>query len=114
MAVETLFTQPSPLPNILLKDSQGCWLDPVREMTLRCLIFGHRRSRSRATFDDKHQHWISDCKRCHVLLVREAEGVWKPAPPQPEKLEPIERAEQAEEPPRPEQAVLSRTGTGAV
>ena len=58
-------------------------------MTLRCLIFGHRRSRSRATFDDKHQHWISDCKRCHVLLLRGADGTWRPAPPQPEKLEPI-------------------------
>jgi hypothetical protein len=66
-------------------------------MTLRCLIFGHRRSRSRATFDDKHQYWLSECKRCHLLLVREAGGRWIPAPPQPEKLEPIERPDRVNE-----------------
>ena len=60
-------------------------------MTLRCLIFGHRRSRSRATFDEKHQRWFSDCRRCHILLVREPDGAWHPAPSPPERLEPISR-----------------------
>jgi hypothetical protein len=71
-------------------------------MTLRCLIFGHRRSRSRATFDEKHQHWLSDCRRCHILLVREPDGKWRPAPPPPEMLEPISRGAPAdtEQPPQ--------------
>jgi hypothetical protein len=60
-------------------------------MTLRCHFFDHRRSASRATFDDKHQYWISDCKRCHILLMREADGKWRPLPRQPDRLEPITR-----------------------
>lgn len=60
-------------------------------MSLRCHFFGHRRSRSRATFDEKHQHWISECKRCCTPLVRQADGTWEPAPPAPDgKLEPVE------------------------
>jgi hypothetical protein len=69
-------------------------------MTLRCLIFGHRRSRSRATFDEKHHHWLSDCRRCHILLVREADGRWRPAPPPPKTLEPISRGDDVELQPR--------------
>ena len=65
-------------------------------MTLRCLMFGHRRSRSRATFDEKHKHWMTECKRCHILLVRGPDGKWRPLPPQPTKLVPIE-PEPAEE-----------------
>jgi len=64
-------------------------------MTLRCHFLGHRRSASRATFDDKHQHWISECKRCHVLLMREPDGKWTPLPRQPDKLEPIAEEAQA-------------------
>lgn len=64
-------------------------------MTLRCILFGHRRSRSRATFDEKHGRWISECRRCRVPLERESDGIWRIAPPVPAgKLVPI-RAESA-------------------
>lgn len=56
-------------------------------MTLRCLLFGHRRSRSRATYDEKRGRWISACKRCHVLLEREDHHDWRPLTPPPGKLE---------------------------
>lgn len=60
-------------------------------MSLRCHFFGHRRSRSRATFDEKHQHWISECKRCCTPLVRQPDGTWEAAPPAPDgKLEPVD------------------------
>ncbi|GAA3897255.1 hypothetical protein GCM10022276_15320 [Sphingomonas limnosediminicola] len=62
-------------------------------MTLRCHLFGHVRSASRAAFDEKHQFWISDCKRCHILLVREQDGKWAPLPRQPDRLDPIQRIE---------------------
>jgi hypothetical protein len=81
-------------------------------MTLRCLILGHRRSRSRATFDDKHQRWFSDCKRCHVLLVREPDGTWHPAPPQPERLEPIHREGRSTEEPLPEETDMHERSAG--
>lgn len=61
-------------------------------MTLRCHLFGHLRSRSHATFDEKHGHWLSECKRCHMLLVRDPEGKWRPLPPPPGRLVPIERS----------------------
>ena len=60
-------------------------------MTLRCLLFGHLRSRSRATFDEKHRRWLSECKRCHVLMVREPDGKWREIPSPIGKLVPIER-----------------------
>jgi hypothetical protein len=64
-------------------------------MTLRCLLLGHRRSRSRASFDDKHGRWISQCKRCNVLLVRENGGKWRRLPAPSGKLVPIERESSA-------------------
>ena len=66
-------------------------------MTLRCLLLGHRRSRSRATFDEKHQRWFSECKRCCVPLVREADGSWSPGPPPADKLEPVAPAADAQD-----------------
>lgn len=62
-------------------------------MTLRCLLFGHRRSRSRATFDEKRQVWVSECKRCITPLERGEDGAWQPADPLPAdvKLEPVDR-----------------------
>ena len=65
-------------------------MDAVLQMTLRCLLLGHRRSRSCASFDEKHGHWISECKRCHVLLVREGQD-WRELPRPPDKLVPVER-----------------------
>lgn len=59
-------------------------------MTLRCIIFGHLRSRSRATYDDKNKRWISPCKRCRILLVREGPGQWRPLPPPPRDRNPSE------------------------
>jgi hypothetical protein len=70
-------------------------------MAIRCHLFGHRRSASRAAFDDKHQRWFSDCKRCHVLLVREPDGKWRPAPLPPRKLETIRRAKEETSEPAP-------------
>lgn len=69
-------------------------------MTLRCILFGHLRSRSRAAFDDKNNRWLSPCKRCRTLLVREAPGRWRPLLPQSRDAVPAE-AEAAEtiEPP---------------
>ena len=62
-------------------------------MTLRCNLLGHRRSASRATFDEKNERWLSECKRCHILLVRGPDGNWTPLPPQPDRLEPLPREE---------------------
>ena len=66
-------------------------------MTLRCLLFGHRRSRSRATFDEKRQVWVSECKRCITPLERDPDGKWVPASPlaTDTKLEPVERGDSA-------------------
>jgi hypothetical protein len=63
----------------------------MREMSLLCQLLGHRRSRSRATFDDKRQQWVSDCRRCATILLRESDGKWIPAPPAPDKLMPLDR-----------------------
>lgn len=60
-------------------------------MTLRCVLFGHRRSRSRATYDETRGRWISVCKRCHVMLEREDHRDWRPIAPPVGKLERIER-----------------------
>ena len=60
-------------------------------MTLRCLLFGHRRSRSRATIDEKNGRWLSECKRCHMQLAREGDGKWLAVPPPPGRLVPIDR-----------------------
>lgn len=66
-------------------------------MTLRCLLLGHRRSRSCASFDEKRGRWISECKRCHVLLVREGED-WREMPCPTVKLVPVERKTKASGP----------------
>lgn len=50
-------------------------------MTVRCYILGHKRSRSRAWFDDKLRCWFSDCKRCRTLLRRQDDGAWQAEPP---------------------------------
>lgn len=60
-------------------------------MSLVCRFLGHRRSRSRATFDDKRQQWVSDCRRCATILVRGGDGRWVPVPRAPDKLTPVER-----------------------
>lgn len=59
-------------------------------MTLRCLLFGHLRSRSRATLDEKRGRWISECRRCRIPMERETDGTWHVAPPAPSgKLVPV-------------------------
>ena len=83
-------------------------------MTLRCILFGHLRSRSRASFDDKNNRWLSPCKRCRTLLVREAPGRWRPLPPQsqapvlaePEPVETIEPTRSGAAPGRAGEAPL--------
>lgn len=65
-------------------------------MSLVCHFLGHRRSRSRATFDEKRQQWVSDCRRCATILAREEDGRWVPVPRAPGKLMPIERPEGGE------------------
>lgn len=65
-------------------------------MSLVCQFFGHRRSRSRATFDEKRQQWVSDCRRCATILARERDGRWVPVPPAPDKLMPIEPPKKGE------------------
>jgi Prophage protein (DUF1660) len=49
-------------------------------MSLLCHLFGHKRSGSRAAFDDLHQCWVSDCKRCFTVLIREGPRNWNEAP----------------------------------
>jgi len=44
-----------------------------------CLLLGHRRSKMRVRFSDQHQRWVGNCKRCNMLLVRDARGGWKSA-----------------------------------
>jgi hypothetical protein len=66
-------------------------------MSLVCQFLGHRRSRSRATFDEKRQQWISDCRRCATILAREPDGRWIPIPPVSGKLVPIERPAESNE-----------------
>jgi hypothetical protein len=46
---------------------------------LPCLLLGHRRSKMRVRFSDQHQRWVGNCKRCNMLLVRDARGGWKSA-----------------------------------
>ena len=61
-------------------------------MTLRCLLFGHVRSRSRATFDEKRQRWISECRRCRIPMMRDEDGTWgETEAPSVGKLVPVER-----------------------
>src|SRR5437899_3159674 len=43
-------------------------------------MFDHKRSSSRATFDQVHQCWVSECKRCFKVLVRQEPGEWREAP----------------------------------
>lgn len=45
-------------------------------MTLRCILLGHLRSRSCASYDEKNARWISECKRCHVMMAREG-ATWR-------------------------------------
>jgi hypothetical protein len=54
-------------------------------------MFGHVRSRSRATFDEKRQRWISECRRCRIPMMREEDGAWHKTEASPVgKLVPIE------------------------
>lgn len=64
-------------------------------MTLRCLLLGHRRSRSCASYDEKHARWISECKRCHVMMVREGETWRELSAPPVGKLIVVERRAEA-------------------
>lgn len=57
-------------------------------MTLRCHVLGHKRSRSRAYYDDKNACWFSECKRCHKPLVREWHGEWHAMLPESHSLIP--------------------------
>lgn len=61
-------------------------------MTLRCHLLGHKRSHSRAAYDEKNACWFSECRRCHTLLIKEWHGSWHPAPPQPRRLVPLPSA----------------------
>lgn len=67
------------------------------DIPLLCRVRPHRRSGSKATYDEKHGRWFSECRRCHIMLMREPDGRWVPAPPPPAKLVPIARPEQSEE-----------------
>lgn len=49
-------------------------------MSLLCAVFPHKRSASRATFDRVHQIWVSECRRCFTVLVRDGPGDWREAP----------------------------------
>ena len=81
-------------------------------MTLRCLMFGHVRSRSRATFDEKRQRWISECRRCRIPMIREEDGAWhEMEPPSADKLVPIEPEVSAASDAGAAEAPLSSTGT---
>jgi len=54
-------------------------------------MFGHLRSRSRATFDEKRQRWISECRRCRIPMLREEDGTWhETEAPSAGKLVPIQ------------------------
>ena len=65
-------------------------------MTLRCLLFGHIRSRSRASLDEKRGLWVSECRRCRIPMLRNADGTWHvTAAPTVGKLVPVEPGSQA-------------------
>ena len=53
-------------------------------MSLLCRLFDHKRSSSRASFDEVNQCWVSECKRCLAILVREGPGDWREAGPEPQ------------------------------
>jgi hypothetical protein len=44
---------------------------------LFCWIIGHRRSRSRAWFDESLGLWRSFCRRCGTPLTRGKDGKWR-------------------------------------
>jgi hypothetical protein len=46
-------------------------------MSLLCHVFDHKRSSARASFDRVNRCWVSDCKRCCAILVRERPGEWR-------------------------------------
>lgn len=52
-------------------------------MSLLCHVFDHKRSSSRASFDHVNQCWVSECKRCLAVLVRDGPGEWREAPAEP-------------------------------
>jgi hypothetical protein len=63
-------------------------------------MFGHVRSRSRATFDEKRQRWISECRRCRVPMMRDEDGTWRETDaPSTGKLVPVD--------PEPEESASS-------
>ena len=61
-------------------------------MTLRCHLLGHKRSLSRAYYDDQNACWLSDCKHCSTPLVREWHGAWHAAPRPVRKIAPVNSA----------------------
>ena len=71
-------------------------------MTLRRLLFGHLRSRSRATIDEKNGRWLSECKRCHAQLARHDDGKWLPVAATSGRLVPVK--------PRPEESAAASGG----
>src|SRR4051812_1481767 len=95
-----------------------CGEELVFAMTLRCHFLGHRRSASRAGFDEKRGYWISNCKRCHILLRGDSDGKGKPLPPQLERPEAPNREpeavpEEATEAPAEEAPVASEAAYSA-
>lgn len=65
---------------------------------LPCLLLGHRRSKMRVRFSDQHQRWVGNCKRCNMLLVRDARGGWKSAKGARVHPTPVERRRAEEAP----------------
>lgn len=61
-------------------------------MSLRCHLLGHKRSRSKATFDEKHACWFSECRRCQTMLAKEWHGDWHVVPVPPRQLSPLPSA----------------------
>jgi hypothetical protein len=37
-----------------------------------CLIFGHRRSRNDVRYDRAQSRWVSCCKRCSEMMIRDS------------------------------------------
>jgi hypothetical protein len=58
-------------------DARSAWFIGDRALIphLRCLLFGHRRSRSRARLVGGE--WRSRCRRCGAKLVRLRPSKWK-------------------------------------
>ena len=58
--------------------ANGCRaLDWSCAIFILCWILGHRRSRSRAYFDESLGLWRSFCRRCSTPLLRGKDGKWR-------------------------------------